>query len=599
MLNYLIALPTILIGFVWLWPATYRFLRPIRIETHVTAVAGFGLSVGALSLYMLILGLLPGTWLRPALVLPVPWIVLAYEVWRWKIARGQMAIRFDKNRFRSLTGLLPRSLEAWLSLVCVCGLVVILINTISYPFHRDDVLSRFAPNARLLFVSATIPTTLTGYPLAVQLLYAFAFMAGGSVNDHLAGLVVTSFATAMTLITFSIGSVILTRRPAWMSTILLLSSPLFVDWSTSGYVDVPVGVYHGLSFLFAFLWMEGGNKRSAILTGAMIGLALWTKQSAMVLLPVIGIVPLLRGWPRHNFHAETINGALALTATLLVAGPWYIRTLILAGSGDVLPMPGAYDAQFIDPSLRSLLTFVVDAREWGIIFGSTALVGITLWICNLLEIKVHVRGPVLRRWSALLFAAFVLPYHLIWWQGFSYQTRYLLASAPLYAVLAGYGSDWIVQRLTILLRLSRWAIVLVASALVFLGSYKRIGAVYHLAMHPLQSDDAKLTRISPEAWSLVKHIRATIKPGSRLYVMDGTLAYWLDEYELLQGYPTYLDDLQGNDYFVTAPAGKSVYRFYGTTDNEVLRALGENSILPEVYRHNEEISIYKVILTAP
>ena len=126
-----------------------------------------------------------------------------------------------------------------------------------------------------------------------------------------------------------------------------------------------------------------------------------------------------------------------------------------------------------------------------------------------------------------------------------------------------------------------------------------MGAVYHLVIHPFQTDDAKLTRLVPEEWTLVKHIRETIEPGSHILVMDGTLAYWLHEYQLHQGYPTYLNDLQGYDYFVTSAAGGDVYRFYGTNKNEVMQNLGEQEILPEVYRHNESIAVYQIMQGAP
>lgn len=548
-----------------------------------------------LSLYMLILGLMPGSWLHPEFVLPLPWTVLAYEAWRSRFTWRQLGAQVRKKWLNASVYLVSQCpLNTWLTLVCLGGLLVILINTISYPFYRDDVLSRFAPNARLLFETANIPGNLTGYPLLVQLLYAFAFMASGGVNDHAAGWIVAAFAGGMVLVTFAIGRAILTKSTAWTSIILLLSCPLFVDWSTSGYVDVPVGVYHGLTFLLAFLWVDRGHFRAAILTGAMAGLALLTKQSALVLIFVLPVVPLLRGWPRRNFRAETIRGLAALATTLLIAGPWYLRNLVLAGSQGVLPAPGAYDAQFIDDSIQSLLTFIGDAGEWGLWFSAPALIGVALWIGVMFGMGPSKQKLMLSRRSALLLAAFILPYHVIWWQGFSYQTRYLLASAPLYAILAGHGAEWIIKRIPMVSQISRWPIIMLASTLVFLGSYKRIGAVYHLFLHPLQNDDAKLTRLSPDSWALVKHIRATIEPGSWLYVMDGTLAYWLHEYELRQGYPTYLADLDGYDYFVTAPASRSVYSFYGTTENEVVQSLGDQSFLPEVYRHSDAIAIFQV-----
>ena len=545
----------------------------------------FGLSAGMLSLYMLALGLLPGEWLRPALVLPLPWLLFGFSIW------------CTKNSIPP-TGGRQRSLTFWLTLICLTGMVVIAINTISYPFYRYDVLARFAPNARLLFESRSIPNTLTGYPLGVQMLYTFAFMAYGAVNDHLAGLVVAAFSGAMLLTTFAVGRVAFSRRAGWAAVFLLLSSRLYVDWSTSGYVDVPVGVYHGLTFLCAFIWMQSGERRWALWAGAMAGLALWTKQSALVLLPALAVAPLLRTHSLRGLRLELSNGLIALSAALLLAGPWYLRNLLLTGPAGVLPAPGAYDAQFIDRSISALITFVSADAEWGPWLSASAMLGLLLWATHFWEPAIDNTShhQIDRRRRAWLLAAFIIPYHLIWWRGFSYQTRYLLASAPLYAALAGHSVDWLLMRFSALARAPRWAVLVAASVLVLSGAWAsgRLGAVYHLAVHPLQSDDGKLSRLSRDSWSLVKHIRATIEPGASIYAMDGALAYWLHAYDFRQGYPFALADLQDFDYFITAATGESVYRFYDARENEVLRALGDAETLPEIYRHNETVAVYHV-----
>src|SRR3989304_4331567 len=61
----------------------------------------------------------------------------------------------------------------------------------------------------------------------------------------------------------------------------------------------------------------------------------------------------------------------------------------------------------------------------------------------------------------LLWAAFVIPYHLIWWWQFTYQSRYLLTSLPMYAALAGFAVDWFATRVTVLQRVPAWAAVAV------------------------------------------------------------------------------------------------------------------------------------------
>ena len=95
------------------------------------------------------------------------------------------------------------------------------------------------------------PAALVVDQAAAQL--AYVQVSPESVSERS---VVVSFSGAMLLTTFSIGRVAFSKRTGWAAVLLLLSSRLFVDWSTSGYVDVPLGVYHGLTFLCAFIWLQ-------------------------------------------------------------------------------------------------------------------------------------------------------------------------------------------------------------------------------------------------------------------------------------------------------------------------------------------------------
>ena len=583
MLPFLLAIPTVLVGLFCLWPILSRILSPISIGRSGVLAATFGLSTGTLSLYMLTLGLLPGGQLQSNLVIPAPWIIFITGLILTKTYIVLPRIKLNTITF-------------WLSIICISGFVIILINAFLYPFYRYDVLARFAPNARLLFENSAIPNSLTGYPLAIQMLYCFAFMSINAVNDHLAGLVVAGYSGTMILTTFAIARLIFSKRAGWAAVILLLSSHMFVDWSTSGYVDVPVGVYHGLCFLFAFIWMQTGGQRWALIAGIMAGLALWTKQSALVLLPALGIVPLLRIRTGSSAMTETRNSLTVFGSVLLIAGPWYLRSLIIAGPGAVIPAPGAYDAQYINNSVYQLATFISSTEEWGIWLGTSIVFGLTLCSIHFWKPEVdNVSHKSIERMSrSWLLAAFVIPYHIIWWQNFSYDTRYLLSSMPIYAAIAGHGIDWALNRIPYTFSRQTLITIVLAIALVLSGSVGRLGAVYNLMIHPLQTDDEKLERLSAESWALVKHIRSIIQPGSKIYAMDGALAYWLHDYEFKQGYPFVLNDLLGHEYLVTSPTADLVYEFYDITNNEVVRSLGDIDVLPLFYQHTDKIAVYQI-----
>src|SRR6185503_5366184 len=186
-----------------------------------------------------------------------------------------------------------------------------------------------------------------------------------------------------------------------------------------------------------------------------------------------------------------------------------------------------------------------------------------------------------------LWAAFVIPYHLIWWWGFTYQARYLFTSLPMYAALAGFAVDWALNRLPITSRVPRQAAVVAAAALVAFAIYPRMGALYHLVTEPGQTDEVKLTRLAKDQWLMASYVRHNVSPGARLYVMDGALAYWLYDYELQVGYPTRLEDLRKSDYYVTAPWGAEVLGKLGQSADALNDSLADPTLFTQRFRSSE------------
>ncbi len=616
---FLFALLTLLAACLWLWPFTRRVLRSSPYFEPLAFFTGVGLSLGILSLLMLWLGLLPGAWLRAEIVLPIPWIGLSVSVW---LARKQIAAWRPawpaRREFNLRWWLSVDAVPLWLGLICIGALAIITLNLVSYPFYRDDVLSRYAPNARTLFTQAHIPDSLTGYPLGVQLLYTFGFMAAGAVNDHLAGLLSAALVAGMVGSVWVVARLLFSNRAAWAATVLTVSSPVFVNWSTSGYLDIPEGFFHGLTFALVYLWLKKGELRYAVLAGVLGGLSMWIKHSSIVLIPALAVVPILRLWPLSwsRTGREIGLGAAALGLVAIIAGPWFLRSYLLAGSGGVFPAPSTYDALFVDHSLDALIAFWQRREEWGLPLAIAALAGITLWMAVLVWPRLsglpEPDGEIRR--IVLLWIAFVVPYHFIWWWGFTYQARYLFPSLPMYAAVAGLAidrflfliplvkrlliarypaaADFVTDRFSFIIHRSSFIVgytaVALAAVLVGYGIYPRLGAAYHLVTDPLQSDDVKLTRLAGDRWLTAKYVRENVALGVRLFVMDGALAYWLHDYELQVGYPTRLDDLQGYDYYVTAPWGDKVLSALGNSAEALNRSLNDPGLFTKLYAADEE-----------
>jgi hypothetical protein len=270
---------------------------------------------------------------------------------------------------------------------------------------------------------------------------------------------------------------------------------------------------------------------------------------------------------------------------------------------NVFPAPSSYDELFIDRSLSAFITFWHRRDEWGLPFGLMTLFGFVL-----LPI------PFIARWrptsnfqpptsnlqlpreasnlqSLILLLAFTLPYHFLWWWQFTYQARYLLVSLPMYAALAGYACDWLLDRLPF--KFPSWSAALVSLALMFYGAYPRLGAVYHLLRDPLQSDDVKLTRLARDQWLLSKKMNEIAPRGSKVMTMDGALAYWLYDYQLDQGYPSRFDELRVYDYYITAPWGGVVHNALGRSDDLAL-LLNDARYFAKLYDGGENWAIYEI-----
>ena len=385
-------------GLLYAWPLARRWLPEAgRLTVGLTA---FGLGLGALSMWMFALALLPGA-LSLASVLALPVVVFAVGVISHQpsVVSRQSSAATPHPKLRTADyGL---RFTFYLTLVPIA---VITVNVLYYPFYYADTLSRYGLFARRIFEAGGLTEAVQGYPLLVSMGYALAFFAAGGVNDRLAGLVSAAFATGTVGITYALACRMYGRRAALAAAFLAATSTLFVVWGTSGYVDIPTGFFFGLSALFAYRWLESGAAGDAWLAGVAAGLAIWTKQAGLAILPSLALVLALAVWQVRARHRMLLGlrgqrsalalgrplalwdyvkgsvaaGAIILLAALVIAGPWYLRNYLLSGPAAVVPLPGEFYAAQADHRLVALLPFLTRPAEWGWAFAVLGLGGL-LW----------------------------------------------------------------------------------------------------------------------------------------------------------------------------------------------------------------------------
>ncbi len=258
------------------------------------------------------------------------------------------------------------------------------------------------------------------------------------------------------------------RTRGWAVAIGLLAvaalvfTPIFLDYSVLGYIDVPIGAMA----LLAVVAMQIGIRESradwlfasAVLAGFLVGM----KASFLVLLPVLAIA---LAWAMAAIGAR--RGAVAgiLAVLCAVAAPWYVRNLVLAGDPiaptlnialygrdglwKTIEWNGLWNDMATSKSPRAFATLPVraylrptspDFRE----YGASALV-LFLYvpaIVVLAALALRRRIP-----AEIVIPIFVLTVFVLYWFVTTSLLRYALLFYPLLALCVGMLLVELAQRM--------------------------------------------------------------------------------------------------------------------------------------------------------
>lgn len=384
-------------------------VRLLREQSWTTVLLGLALGVGALTLIMFwesVIGIrltLPG--------IALPYFAAMLPGW-WRVRPPRPRLPESRDRRFMLLVLLAISAG-------------VLFNGANLPFHRDDTLGIYQPAAQTIYqTGALVPLTgvdslYRAYPILVPLSYAYAYFASGWENEYLAKTIATLLSLACLPTAYVLGKRLRDERTGWLAALVLALTPFFSRWASSGYVDLPMAFFYALAAVFALCLYESGRLRDAALAGALVGLAAWTKNAALI---GVVLLTLWLVWCRINGRIGWRAVIYSLIACAVVAAPWYIRNLI--GAGFIMP-----DTAWTDQAQRLLENvFVFVARPEN--FGAPGYALIAGVLAAL---------PAARRREPgiLLILLWTLPFFAAWWLFVSYDPRFLLLFLPLLAVLAG------------------------------------------------------------------------------------------------------------------------------------------------------------------
>jgi len=405
----------------------------------VTAVTG---AVGALGLALP--GVLAFMRMRPRLALP-----------DWNVRRG-------------------------LACALVLGVcVTVLFNALYWPFHRDDAIAIYQPQAAAVFETGALPvlpgrdTLYRAYPMLVPLHSAFVYSAAGWQDEGLANGLNTLLALTALVGAWHFAAAFAGVRAGWAAALLLVSAPVLGRWASSGYTDLPMAAAVTLGAVFLLRLWQAGRVRDALASGLCFGLAAWTKNNALVF-AVVATGWMV--WCALHRRASWRTAALGGLALLLIAGPWYVRVLLTTGF--VMP-PTAWTDQ-AQRTLQSALVLLTGVGSFGAAGWATMLGG------------AYAAAQVVRARAqsaaALLGLALVVPFFVVWWALASYDPRFLLGILPLGCALGGAALAALLERLPAHRRVpAAWAGLAVAAMLAGYVAFVSVEFKREIIARPLMS----------------------------------------------------------------------------------------------------------------
>ncbi|MFQ5612224.1 MAG: ArnT family glycosyltransferase [Anaerolineae bacterium] len=149
-----------------------------------------------------------------------------------------------------------------------------------------------------------------GFPQLVEMLYLAAMQL---VSDSPAPLIHFGYGLLAVGITAALARRLFNREIAWLAAAILLSAETILLEMTWAYVDLAL-IFYGTAALYAFLcWREDAGRRWLALSGALAGLALATKYTALFVPLALGLALL--------WHSRRARGARLVRRAVTFAGP--------------------------------------------------------------------------------------------------------------------------------------------------------------------------------------------------------------------------------------------------------------------------------------
>ncbi len=500
--------PSHLLGALWglVFAAPWAWwLIPPRHRSRVTlALMALALSLGALTLGMLAL-----TWAGALTVGTVlGWTMSVSGAGLVVARRAGLRLSVPRPTLREAERLVRRHpLTTGAGIVVLGVAALITLEAVYWPFSADDAVSIYADHSRRIYQARALPTgegLYEAYPMLLPFSHVYAYLLAGRIQEYLARVAVAALALGTLGATFALGRALYGGRVGLAALALLALTPEFARWAAAGYTDIPAAFFVTLAALVGWWLAEDRSRRTAWLFGALVGLATWTKNSALAVSLSALVWAAYLVWRRPLGWREAAFVGVGLATT---AGPWYAYTLLEFGR----LVPPTVWTERARHTLETLVPFLSEPRGY-FLPGVAVTVGMAWAAVEALRRRSSGERARLLWIMAGVFA-------LAWWWAASYETRFLLTIYPLFCVMGARALVlvWETWRGERLLRPAYpLALLVLLVALALPSARKALNHKGALLRDPLMDDTARHQQALGSIYDAALYLRTLPAEGTVL-----------------------------------------------------------------------------------